>query len=84
MELFNELMGSLGLNVVSFFNSAMPAQPMGWFKEEIKDVADERLEVPHCRSRGRRFDGKWECQLYSYQAVIQPAMEVWTYRCSRV
>jgi len=34
--LFNELMGSLGLNVVSFFNSAMPAQPLGWFKEQIK------------------------------------------------
>jgi TRAP-type mannitol/chloroaromatic compound transport system substrate-binding protein len=37
MELFNELMGSLGLNLVSFFNSPMPAQPLGWFKEEIKD-----------------------------------------------
>jgi TRAP-type mannitol/chloroaromatic compound transport system substrate-binding protein len=35
-ELFDELMGSLGLNVVSFFNSPMPAQPLGWFKEEIK------------------------------------------------
>jgi TRAP-type mannitol/chloroaromatic compound transport system substrate-binding protein len=34
--LFNELMGTLGLNVVSFFNSAMPAQPLGWFKEQIK------------------------------------------------
>ena len=39
MELFNELMGSLGLNLVSFFNSPMPAQPMGWFKEEIKDAS---------------------------------------------
>ncbi len=37
MDLFNELMGSLGLNLVSFFNSPMPAQPLGWFKEEIKD-----------------------------------------------
>jgi len=35
-QLFNKLMGSLGLNVVSFFNSAMPAQPLGWFKEQIK------------------------------------------------
>ena len=33
--LFNELMGTLGLNVVSFFNSAMPAQPLGWCKEQI-------------------------------------------------
>ncbi|UTW52968.1 TRAP transporter substrate-binding protein [bacterium SCSIO 12827] len=37
--LFNELMGSLGLNLVSFFNSPMPAQPLGWFKEEIKDAS---------------------------------------------
>ena len=37
IELFNELMGSLGLNLVSFFNITMPAQPLGWFKEEIKD-----------------------------------------------
>ena len=37
MDLFNELMGSLGLNLISFFNSPMPAQPLGWFKEQIKD-----------------------------------------------
>jgi TRAP-type mannitol/chloroaromatic compound transport system substrate-binding protein len=39
MDLFNELMGSLDLNLVSFFNSPMPAQPMGWFKEQIKDAS---------------------------------------------
>jgi len=38
-ELFDELMASLGLNVVSFFNSPMPAQPLGWFKEQIKDAS---------------------------------------------
>ena len=38
-ELYNELMGSLGLNLVGFFNSPMPAQPMGWFKEQIKDAS---------------------------------------------
>ncbi len=32
MDLFNELMGSLDLNLISFFNSPMPAQPFGWFK----------------------------------------------------
>ncbi len=42
MELFNELMGSLGLNVVSVFNSPMPAQPLGWFKEQIKDASQMR------------------------------------------
>jgi len=35
-ELYNELMGNLGLNLVGFFNSPMPAQPLGWFKEQIK------------------------------------------------
>ena len=38
-ELFDELMGTLGLNVVSFFNSPMPAQPLGWFKEQINDAS---------------------------------------------
>ena len=32
-------MGNLGLNLVSFFNSPMPAQPLGWFKERIKDAS---------------------------------------------
>ena len=35
-ELYYELMGNLGLNLVGFFNSPMPAQPLGWFKEQIK------------------------------------------------
>ena len=39
-ELFDELMASLQLNVVSFFNSPMPAQPLGWFKKQIKSVDD--------------------------------------------
>ena len=38
-ELFDEMMENLGLNVISFFNSPMPAQPLGWFKEEIKDAS---------------------------------------------
>jgi TRAP-type mannitol/chloroaromatic compound transport system substrate-binding protein len=38
-ELFDELMENLRLNVVSFFNSPMPAQPLGWFKQEITDAA---------------------------------------------
>jgi len=37
-ELYNELMGNLGLNLVGFFNSPMPAQPLGWFKEQIKNL----------------------------------------------
>ena len=41
-ELFDEMMASLQLNLVSFFNSPMPAQPLGWFKEEIKDASQMR------------------------------------------
>ena len=38
-ELYKELMGNLDLNLVGFFNSPMPAQPLGWFKEQIKDAS---------------------------------------------
>jgi TRAP-type mannitol/chloroaromatic compound transport system substrate-binding protein len=38
-ELHAELIEKLGLNIISFFNSPMPAQPLGWFKEQIKDVS---------------------------------------------
>ena len=41
-ELYNELMGNLGLNLVGFFNSPMPAQPLGWFKEQIKQSSQMR------------------------------------------
>ena len=42
IDLFNELMASLDLNLISFFNSPMPAQPLGWFKEQITDVSQLR------------------------------------------
>ena len=42
IALFNELMASLDLNLISFFNSPMPAQPLGWFKEQITDVSQLR------------------------------------------
>ena len=39
-ELYNELMHEkLKLNVVGFFSGPMPAQPFGWFKEEMKDAS---------------------------------------------
>ena len=38
-ELFDELMAELRLNVVSFFNSPMPAQPLGWFNKQITDAS---------------------------------------------
>lgn len=35
--LYDELMDALKLDIVGFLNSPMPAQPLGWFKEEIKE-----------------------------------------------
>jgi len=75
-ELFDELMGSLGLNVVSYFNSPMPAQPLGWFKEEIKDVA--QLKGLKYRTVGLAADVLLEMGMSVVQlpgGEIQPAMK---------
>ena len=75
-ELFDELMGDLGLNVVSFFNSPMPAQPLGWFKEEIKDVA--QLDGLKYRTVGLAADVLLEMGMSVVQlpgGEIQPAMK---------
>ncbi|HET6520329.1 MAG TPA: twin-arginine translocation signal domain-containing protein, partial [Geminicoccaceae bacterium] len=38
-ELYRELMQDiLGLNIVSFFSTPMPTQPLGWFKNEVTSV----------------------------------------------
>jgi len=76
MELFNELMENLGLNVVSFFNSPMPAQPLGWFKEEIKDVS--QMVGLKYRTVGLAADVMLEMGLSVVQlpgGEIQPAMK---------
>jgi TRAP-type mannitol/chloroaromatic compound transport system substrate-binding protein len=40
-EFYNELVHDiLGLNVVGFFGMPMPAQPLGWFKNEITDASE--------------------------------------------
>jgi TRAP-type mannitol/chloroaromatic compound transport system substrate-binding protein len=39
LELYNELLGNLGLNVVGFFAMPMPTQPLGWFKKPIANAA---------------------------------------------
>ncbi|MEE9335783.1 MAG: TRAP transporter substrate-binding protein [Granulosicoccaceae bacterium] len=75
-ELFDELMGSLGLNLVSFFNSPMPAQPLGWFKEEIKGV--EQLDGLKYRTVGLAADVLLEMGMSVVQlpgGEIQPAMK---------
>ncbi|WP_299852554.1 TRAP transporter substrate-binding protein [uncultured Roseovarius sp.] len=75
-ELFDELMASLGLNVVSFFNSPMPAQPMGWFKEEIKDAS--QMSGLKYRTVGLAADVLLEMGMSVVQlpgGEIQPAMK---------
>ncbi len=75
-ELFDELMANLGLNVVSFFNSPMPAQPLGWFKEEIKSSA--QMKGLKYRTVGLAADVMMEMGLSVVQlpgGEIQPAMK---------
>lgn len=75
-ELFNELMGNLGLNVVSFFNSPMPAQPLGWFKEHITDA--KQMNGLKYRTVGLAADVMLEMGLSVVQlpgGEIQPAMK---------
>ena len=76
MELFNELMEKLGLNVVSFFNSPMPAQPLGWFKKEITDAS--QMNGLKYRTVGLAADVMLEMGLSVVQlpgGEIQPAMK---------
>tara|TARA_B110000503_G_scaffold64190_1_gene101246 strand:+ start:1284 stop:2456 length:1173 start_codon:yes stop_codon:yes gene_type:complete len=75
-ELFDELMASLRLNVVSFFNSPMPAQPLGWFKEHITDVS--QLDGLKYRTVGLAADVLLEMGMSVVQlpgGEIQPAMK---------
>lgn len=40
LELYNELLGMLGLNIVGFFAMPMPTQPLGWFPKPIRSLED--------------------------------------------
>ena len=76
LALFNELMGSLGLNLVSFFNCPMPAQPVGWFKEEISQSS--QMKGLKYRTVGLAADVMNEMGLSVVQlpgGEIQPAMK---------
>ncbi len=75
-ELFDELMASLDLNVVSFFNSPMPAQPLGWFKEQINDAS--QMNGIKYRTVGLAADVLLEMGMSVVQlpgGEIQPAMK---------
>jgi len=75
-ELYYELMGNLGLNLVGFFNSPMPAQPLGWFKEQIK--ASSQMKGLKYRTVGLAADVLGEMGMSVVQlpgGEIQPAMK---------
>jgi len=75
-ELYYELMGNLGLNLVGFFNSPMPAQPLGWFKEQIK--ASSQMNGLKYRTVGLAADVLGEMGMSVVQlpgGEIQPAMK---------
>lgn len=39
-ELFSEIQAAAQLNIVSYLGGPVPCEPMGWFKKEIKRLAD--------------------------------------------
>ena len=76
MKLFDKFMAGLGINVVSFFNSAMPAQPLGWFKEQI--TKSSQMKGLKYRTVGLAADVLAEMGMSVVQlpgGEIQPAMK---------
>ncbi len=75
-ELYYELMDALRLDIVGFFNSPMPAQPLGWFKEQIKDSS--QMQGLKYRTVGLAADVLQEMGMSVVQlpgGEIQPAMK---------
>ena len=75
-ELFDELMADLRLNVVSFFNSPMPAQPLGWFQKQITDAS--QMQGLKYRTVGLAADVMLEMGMSVVQlpgGEIQPALK---------
>jgi TRAP-type mannitol/chloroaromatic compound transport system substrate-binding protein len=75
-ELYDELMDALKLDIVGFLNSPMPAQPLGWFKEQIKD-SSQMVGLKY-RTVGLAADVLQEMGMSVVQlpgGEIQPAMK---------
>ena len=75
-ELYNELMETLQLDIVGFFNSPMPAQPLGWFNEQMTDAA--QMDGLKYRTVGLAADVLQEMGMSVVQlpgGEIQPAMK---------
>jgi TRAP-type mannitol/chloroaromatic compound transport system substrate-binding protein len=76
-ELYYELMhDKLKLDLVGFFTGPMPAQPLGWFKEQIKDAS--QMKGLKYRTVGLAADVLQEMGMSVVQlpgGEIQPAMK---------
>ena len=76
-DLYNELMhDKLRLDLVGFFSGPMPAQPLGWFKEQIKSSA--QMKGLKYRTVGLAADVMQEMGMSVVQlpgGEIQPAMK---------
>ncbi len=76
-ELYYELMHDrLKLDLVGFFSGPMPAQPLGWFKEQIKDSS--QMQGLKYRTVGLAADVLQEMGMSVVQlpgGEIQPAMK---------
>ena len=76
-ELYYELMHDrLKLDLVGFFTGPMPAQPLGWFKEQIKDAS--QMKGLKYRTVGLAADVLQEMGMSVVQlpgGEIQPAMK---------
>ncbi|MDC1213257.1 TRAP transporter substrate-binding protein [Rhodospirillales bacterium] len=76
-DLYYELMhDKLRLDLVGFFTGPMPAQPLGWFKEEIKDSS--QMKGLKYRTVGLAADVLQEMGMSVVQlpgGEIQPAMK---------
>ena len=74
--LYYELMDDLKLDLVGFFSGPMPAQPLGWFKEQIKDAS--QMKGLKYRTVGLAADVLQEMGMSVVQlpgGEIQPAMK---------
>ena len=74
--LYEELMSDLRLDLVGFFTGPMPAQPLGWFKEEIK--GSDQMKGLKYRTVGLAADVLQEMGMSVVQlpgGEIQPAMK---------
>jgi TRAP-type mannitol/chloroaromatic compound transport system substrate-binding protein len=76
-ELYYELMhDKLRLDLVGFFSGPMPAQPLGWFKEQVKDSS--QMKGLKYRTVGLAADVLQEMGMSVVQlpgGEIQPAMK---------